>query len=419
MMVLKLNEKLNFFLKILVIFFPILIILGPFFINLFSLIFSCYSIINYKNFHRLKILDKNKIIIFFSFIFLIFPFNSVNFENSFFKYVSFLRFPLMFFGLIFFLNNQNLGENILQKMYKNFCIILIIITIDVIKEYISGSNILGFSSNYAGRIASFTNDELIIGYIYVFLSLFSIVYIYKNSSIFFFNIVIISLIIISFLIGERSNFIKLTFLLTTFFTLVTLTSMKLNIKKKLSIIILFFLFIVSAAEISKNTYVGKKLFFSFDKMINYENKKIKIDLKNDFFDTKHSAHYITAYRIFIDNPIFGIGINNFFIESNKIKYRLKKNNQSSTHPHQVYLEIISELGLVGSLYFIFIFFYPIYLSLKIFCKTKNTYILSHLFLHIFFIFPILPSGSIFGTVIGVPFWLNLAILFYLNIYPLY
>ena len=34
-------------------------------------------------------------------------------------------------------------------------------------------------------------------------------------------------------------------------------------------------------------------------------------------------------------------------------------------------------------------------------------------LHIFFIFPILPSGSFFGTIYGLPFWFNLSILIYL------
>ena len=34
-------------------------------------------------------------------------------------------------------------------------------------------------------------------------------------------------------------------------------------------------------------------------------------------------------------------------------------------------------------------------------------------LHMFFIFPILPSGSFFGTTYGLPFWFNFAILIYL------
>ena len=58
-------------------FFPIFIILGPFALNCFSIIFSLYAIINYKSLKQFKILNKKIIIIFFSFVVLIFPFESL------------------------------------------------------------------------------------------------------------------------------------------------------------------------------------------------------------------------------------------------------------------------------------------------------------------------------------------------------
>ena len=75
---------------------------------------------------------------------------------------------------------------------------------------------------------------------------------------------------------------------------------------------------------------------------------------------------------------------------------------------------MSEVGLTGLIYFICIFFYPIFICLKSLIKNKEYYIISHLFLHVYFIFPILPSGSFFGTNYGIPFWFNLAILLYLS-----
>ena len=74
----------------------------------------------------------------------------------------------MLIGLILFLENTNKKENFLDIVYKTYTVLFIIIAIDVYIEYFSGSNILGFSSNYMGRIASFTDDELIIGYIFSF-----------------------------------------------------------------------------------------------------------------------------------------------------------------------------------------------------------------------------------------------------------
>ena len=94
------NDKINLFLRLTLIFFPILIILGPFSLNLFSVIF------HYTQLKIIKILKKLKFLIklfnFFSFTILLFPFESIQFESAFVKFLSFLRFVLMLFGIIFF-----------------------------------------------------------------------------------------------------------------------------------------------------------------------------------------------------------------------------------------------------------------------------------------------------------------------------
>lgn len=210
------ENKIDIFLKFLVLSFPILIILGPFALNCFSVIFSLYAIQNYKILKKLIFLDKKVFIIFFSFIILIFPFESIDFKNSFLKYLSFFRFVLMMLGLIIFLKKENKNNLVLFQIYKIYIIILAIVIIDVLIEYYFGSNLIGYSSYISGRIASFTNDELIIGYIYSFLSLFTLVFIYKKTNHYYFFFIVSIFIIISFIIGERSNFIKLSLLIISF-----------------------------------------------------------------------------------------------------------------------------------------------------------------------------------------------------------
>lgn len=397
------NSKIDEILKYLLLFFPVFIILGPFALNSFSVIFSIYAIINYKSLKKLKIFDKKIFFIFFSFIILIFPFESIDFKNSFLKYLSFFRFLFMLFGLIILFEKENIKDNFFNKIYQLYIIFLTIIIIDVFIEYFSGSNLLGFSSNYVGRIASFTNDELIIGYIFSFLTLFTLIFIYKRTNHFYFYLVVLILVGTSFFIGERSNFIKLTLLILTFSLLHFFYLNKFKIKNLFLIISFFIVLIISFFQITKNTYVGKRFYYSFND-----------NIKEEFYSTKHAAHYVTAYRIFLNNPLFGIGINNFFLESSKEEYKTTKFNPSSTHPHQIYLEIMSEVGLLGLIYFIFIFLYPVFISIKSFVKNRDINIISHLLLHIFFIFPILPSGSFFGTNYGIPFWFNLSILLYLS-----
>ena len=194
---------------------------------------------------------------------------------------------------------------------------------------------------------------------------------------------------------------------------------KLKIKNILLITPVIFILSISFYGLTKDTSQGKKFYRFSNELFVLEENKFSFKIKEKFYNSQHGPHYLTAYKIFLKYPIFGIGINNFYLESKKNQYVDKKlkwsgGSRASTHPHQVYLEIISEVGLIGLIYFIFIFFYPVYISLKTLIKTKEINVLAHLLLHIYFIFPILPSGSFFGTNNGVPFWFNLAILLYLS-----
>ena len=415
-MISVINNKIDKFLKLLLLSFPILMILGPFALNCFSIIFSLYALINYK---KIKILNKKIILIFFSFVILIFPFGSIEFQNSFFKYLSFFRFILMLFGLIIFFKKKDSENNILPKIYKIYFFILVIIVIDILKEIFFGTNLLGYSSVYDGRIASFTNNELIIGYIFCFLVLFTLINIYKKTNHFNFFIAVCILLAISFIIGERSNFLKLTSLIIVFSFVHFFYLNKLKIKNILLIIPIIFVLMISFYELTKDTFQGKKFYRFSNELIVLKENKISSNIKEKFYNSQHGPHYLTAYKIFLNYPLFGIGINNFYLESKKKQYvdkRLKWSggSRASTHPHQTYLEIISEVGLFGLIYFIFIFFYPAYVSFRSLIKNKEINLISHLLLHFYFIFPILPSGSFFGTNIGVPFWFNLAILLYLS-----
>tara|TARA_A100001015_G_scaffold315821_1_gene428566 strand:+ start:3166 stop:4491 length:1326 start_codon:yes stop_codon:yes gene_type:complete len=428
------SSKINSILGLLLLSFPILIILGSFALNCFSIIFSLYAIFNYKRFLNINYINPKAKILFFSFIILIFPFESFEFQDSFsqssiFKYLSFSRFVLMLFGLIIFLEKNN-KTNFFSKIYKTYVVILLILSIDILFEYLFGYNLFGYKSSKAGRIASFTNDELIIGYIFCFTALFTLTFIFKRSNHYYFFILICFLMIISFIVGERSNFLKFVSLIMLFyFIYFVLNSKKLNIKKLILFTPVILVLLFSFYQLTKNTKQGKSLFDLTENLVIVENGKYKLNVIKRFKVSTHAPHYAAAYKIFLNYPIFGIGINNFYSESTKAKYEDGKFGVStatsdglvetpvlraSTHPHQIYLEIISEVGLVGLVYCIFIFFYPIYISLKSFKKNKEIYFISHLLLHIFFIFPILPSGSFFGTNYGIPFWFNLSILIYLS-----
>jgi O-antigen ligase len=96
-------------------------------------------------------------------------------------------------------------------------------------------------------------------------------------------------------------------------------------------------------------------------------------------------------------------------------------NGCNTHPHNIHLQILSELGLFGYLFLFVFFIYLIFIFLKNFMsiilkKVQNierNYNLYKIFIILALIqnlFPIIPSGNIFNNWLSVLFYFQLAFL---------
>ena len=83
----------------------------------------------------------------------------------------------------------------------------------------------------------------------------------------------------------------------------------------------------------------------------------KLDGKNSFTNSPWIAHWKVAYKIFQDNKLTGIGLKNFRVLScNDDNYKVRNllyDSSCTTHPHNTYMEILSELGVVGMIIFLF------------------------------------------------------------------
>ena len=142
----------------------------------------------------------------------------------------------------------------------------------------------------------------------------------------------------------------------------------------------------------------------------FENKKGFLLINN----SQYGAHYNVAKEIFLDNPIFGVGIKNFRIESASKKYdnldHPKNNLRVSTHPHQIHYEFLSETGAVGYLCFLVFIILSLYYSFNNYLKYKNIFQLSGILFVTTSILPLLPSGSFLSTYNSSIFWINYAVM---------
>ena len=86
----------------------------------------------------------------------------------------------------------------------------------------------------------------------------------------------------------------------------------------------------------------------FNQIISIFNQK---SLTKYLENSKYGSHRNVAKEIFLDNPVFGVGIKNFRKESANDKddnLEHKKNYlRVSNHPHELYYEFLSETGIFG------------------------------------------------------------------------
>ena len=290
------------------------------------------------------------------------------------------------------------NKNFFKYIFKVNIIVIPLLVFDGLVEFFSGYNLLGFKQILKFRVSSFFGDELVFGsYLFRVLPiLFISYYFYLNKKLKIENIILFFLfffigISIS---GERTAFylfiILTLFLLPVFYSFLENINLKAFIFLLLSLIILLVIFFNGAYERNIKSTIGSIVTKNEDKLI-----KIKP------FSYNHEIHYRTAFNIFQNNKIFGVGIKRFRVECKNPENYI---NQHScvTHPHNTYMQFLSELGFIGFLFVFIVMLYSFISLFKIliipkynFKKNIEIYIL---YVSLFvFLFPLAPSGNFFNN----------------------
>lgn len=174
-----------------------------------------------------------------------------------------------------------------------------------------------------------------------------------------------------FVLGSRASLISLgvilTFLIFKEFILNRQTSLKNKSLGSTSVIF----FIILILNIGFN-----KLYNLKDEKLNVLNRASSIvNTKTDGSIRERLSFYNISLEIFKKNPINGIGIGNWKTES--IPYHKEKIYQYVVpyHSHNDFLQILSELGIIGFVLFISFFFFFIKETVKNIYHESYPYIL--------------------------------------------
>ena len=177
----------------------------------------------------------------------------------------------------------------------------------------------------------------------------------------------------------------------------------------------------------------------------YNNTINQMNQTGSVFSYRHTLHYKTAYEMYLDKKFFGHGLKSFRNicseekyqnsiqlkqlldkkiqneENNQVNYITEYMNGCNTHPHNIFLELLSELGIIGVLFLIIAYIYTCLNFLKSFVQNfliknlKQFYIAKSLVLSgvILQLFPLVPSGSFFNNYMMIIFYLSVG--FYLSL----
>ena len=416
--------RLNYFIIILI---PLLLITGPFLSDLSLVILDLtflYFFILRKNEIGIEY-NKNLIILFLGYYFysIILSLFSENLFISLKSSLFYFRFGLFVLAINYFLNFK---KDLIDKFTKILIILILFVCFDALFQFVIGFNLFGFELTTNDKLNGLFGDEPLLGsYLFRLLPLAVACLIYKfgDKKFRYYNTMFIFLVFtVIFLSGSRASLFLSILFIILFFLFVR------SYQKQ--ILILGIIFLISFTIIAKfNEKFAYKSYFNIvdpikriltTKQGNFEIESGKdLNLANTnftIFTSIHESHFITAYKIFNENKIFGVGNKMFRVLCSKDEYKVNEFS-CSTHPHNYYLQILSENGIIGFLIISVLFIICLYnlikeLYLRYFHKSKKIndpciIILIGLFINLW---PIVPTGNIFNN------WLSILIYFPLGFY---
>ena len=409
--------------NILFLLIPVSYIAGNLLINLNILLLFLTGVFFYgKNLFKinLDIIDKLIVCLFIFFLFICLAnyFKSSELTSLDLKFITsktifYFRYLIFYFILRYFIENKIVS---LKLFFISCLLCCLFVCFDIFYQLIFGSDIFGYEG-VNRKLSGPFGDEWIAGaYLQKFapLGFFALPLIIKLSQ----KKKLLILLIISFLIilaamvlsGNRMPLILFLFVIFLLFIF----------EKKL-LKYLFPLIFLSSALIFSIYNSSEEIKTNIDSFITYSKKLstvITSEKINRLEMPSHYAEFESFYDTWQMNKLIGGGVRSFRINCpNRGNIDPDERSTCNTHPHNYYLEILTDLGLVGLFLILLIFsaiFYKSFISKYFLNSNKilksNYFITPFLFLFIAEIFPIKSTGSFFTTFNSAYIFLIMAVI---------
>ena len=399
---------------------PVFFILGKSYVNIAVIIltFSCIILCFYKKVNLFSKIENILFVIFFSYIFINSLINYINFDNVL-KSISLFRY--IFFSTVIAYTIHNISSEQLKKIKYIYSFFIIFVIIDIVFQYSFGYDVFGFKpgmceEGHCLRYQGPFGKELIAGSFFAYFGLITGLFFFNGKIL---NLLFLVLGVAILITGDRSPFIAYVI----FFITYIIISKQKFIKKIILIFIsvLTFFLVLNLLSSTKTRYLDFTKDITYSGIKKFENNKNITDILKEIKDSPWGKHYQVAWAMFLDKPINGHGYNSFQIKCKKYEEITNTNvgnfKGCSTHPHNAFLEILAEQGLVGFLILNIIIFYIAKKILTLKFKNKDIkikFILSGI-LFLCFYFPLKPTGSLFSVWLGsITFFVYSFYLFYLD-----
>ena len=390
-------------------FLAISIFISDLIFSFYSLLFLLYAIKK-----RFSFIYTNKFYLLFLYFYFVCILSSLLSDNITFSLKTSIFYIRAFFfiGLISYLVEKKpiIKDIFYKSLFITFAVLIIfgLIQASILYNDQSLKNIPNI------RLSLFLSDNLKLGsYLSRLFGLLFALYIYRNSKNKFENYSFFLLAICTyltiFLTGERTAFFFISLFFCLCFFLIN------NIKLSMKILILSFCLFLIGIAIFFNERIKVRMFFDTNNNLEISKNEIVI------FTPQHTDHYKIAYKMFLSKPFLGHGPNMFrFVCAYDEFKNDNKNSGCTTHPHNNYLQLLSETGILGFSFLIACLFYISFSVLKMFLynfyKTKKYFINNYnkaLGLTLFItLWPFSPGGNFFNNWMLIIYTLPLS--FYIN-----